>query len=155
MSRNAEETCTTLESRKRELREQRKKIVLWSCPLRTLYYFSLYLSRLTRRVITSGLFGTVVWSVFPVITAWLVAIRLPGSHRYFMDEVQVYLKMAVWWIGLGVLSSVGLGTGMHSGEWRIRISFLDAESFLHVGIVAGILFLFPHLFFICSSAEVG
>ena len=30
---------------------------------------------------------------------------------------------AVWWIGLGVLSSIGLGTGMHSG----------------------LLFLFPHM----------
>ena len=30
---------------------------------------------------------------------------------------------AVWWISLGVLSSIGLGTGMHSG----------------------LLFLFPHM----------
>jgi len=29
----------------------------------------------------------------------------------------------VWWVGLGVLSSIGLGTGMHSG----------------------LLFLFPHM----------
>jgi len=37
----------------------------------------------------------------------------------------------VWWVGLGVLSSIGLGTGMHSG----------------------ILFLFPHILKVCRSAE--
>lgn len=38
-------------------------------------------------------------------------------------DVQVYTKYVVWWVGLGVLSSIGLGTGMHSG----------------------LLFLFPHM----------
>jgi len=36
----------------------------------------------------------------------------------------------VWWVGLGVLSSVGLGTGMHSG----------------------LLFLFPHFMKVCVAA---
>lgn len=33
------------------------------------------------------------------------------------------VEYVVWWVGLGVLSSIGLGTGMHSG----------------------LLFLFPHM----------
>jgi hypothetical protein len=37
-----------------------------------------------------------------------------------MQEWTLYV---VWWVGLGVLSSIGLGTGMHSG----------------------LLFLFPHM----------
>jgi vacuole membrane protein 1 len=37
----------------------------------------------------------------------------------------------VWWLALGVLSSVGLGTGMHSG----------------------LLFLFPHIYLACASAD--
>ncbi len=37
--------------------------------------------------------------------------------------VQEWVKYVVWWVGLGVLSSIGLGTGMHSG----------------------LLFLFPHI----------
>lgn len=36
---------------------------------------------------------------------------------------QVVVRFVVWWVGLGVLSSIGLGTGMHSG----------------------LLFLFPHM----------
>ena len=42
-----------------------------------------------------------------------------GRIQYLEDLVQY----AVWWIGLGVLSSIGLGTGVHSG----------------------LLFLFPHI----------
>ena len=37
----------------------------------------------------------------------------------------------VWWVGLGILSSVGLGTGLHSG----------------------VLFAFPHVTAICLAAE--
>lgn len=41
----------------------------------------------------------------------------------WLTETELWLKFAVWWVGLGVLSSIGLGTGMHSG----------------------LLFLFPHM----------
>ena len=37
--------------------------------------------------------------------------------------MELWCSWAVWWLGLGILSSIGLGTGMHSG----------------------LLFLFPHM----------
>lgn len=40
-----------------------------------------------------------------------------------MAEAEEAALFALWWVGLGVLSSVGLGTGVHSG----------------------LLFLFPHM----------
>ena len=44
------------------------------------------------------------------------------------------LSVVVWWLGLGVLSSVGLGTGMHTG----------------------LLFLFPHILKVSlAAAECG
>ncbi|ESL12189.1 hypothetical protein TRSC58_00048 [Trypanosoma rangeli SC58] len=46
-------------------------------------------------------------------------------------EVEYLLADAIWWLVLGILSSVGLGTGMHSG----------------------LLFLFPHIYLACSSAD--
>ena len=45
------------------------------------------------------------------------------AHGGILWEVEIYLMEAAWWILLGVLSSVGFGTGLHSG----------------------IMFLFPHL----------
>lgn len=44
--------------------------------------------------------------------------------------MELWFWWAVWWVGLGILSSIGLGTGMHSG----------------------LLFLFPHMLkVLCSS----
>ena len=46
-----------------------------------------------------------------------------GQHREELEKVEMWFWYAVWWVGLGILSSIGLGTGMHSG----------------------LLFLFPHM----------
>ena len=35
--------------------------------------------------------------------------------KNFLVEATLWLQCVVWWFGLGVLSSIGLGTGMHSG----------------------------------------
>lgn len=48
-----------------------------------------------------------------------------------IDELEWWIEYVVWWVGLGVLSSIGLGTGMHSG----------------------LLFLFPHMLKVCLAAE--
>ncbi len=46
-----------------------------------------------------------------------------GTAADQLAELEEAVQYAVWWVGLGVLSSIGLGTGMHSG----------------------LLFLFPHM----------
>ena len=46
-----------------------------------------------------------------------------GIAEPFVTEAETWVQYVVWWVGLGVLSSVGLGAGMHSG----------------------LLFLFPHM----------
>lgn len=46
-----------------------------------------------------------------------------GQHMEEVQKVELWFWWAVWWLGLGILSSIGLGTGMHSG----------------------LLFLFPHM----------
>ena len=46
-----------------------------------------------------------------------------GTAEGPLSEAEDWAEFVVWWVGLGVLSSIGLGTGMHSG----------------------LLFLFPHM----------
>ena len=48
-----------------------------------------------------------------------------------MWDYELIIFEAVWWVVLGILSSVGFGTGLHSG----------------------IMFLFPHLMSIVFAAE--
>mgnify|MGYP000847479846 CR=1 FL=1 len=64
-------------------------------------------------------------SVAAIVLPTVAGLALSGSLRF-------WALYATWWIGLGVLSSIGLGTGMHSG----------------------ILFLFPHIMRVCLAAEV-
>jgi len=47
-----------------------------------------------------------------------------------MQEIRTWIEFFIWWLGLGILSSVGLGTGMHTG----------------------LLFLFPHIFKVSLAA---
>jgi len=60
----------------------------------------------------------------------IVLGALRGAGRV-PAAVDAWAAWVVWWVGLGVLSSIGLGTGMHSG----------------------ILFLWPHVFKVVAAAE--
>jgi hypothetical protein len=48
---------------------------------------------------------------------------LAGAYGPEVSETEITAAYSAWWLGLGILSSIGLGTGMHSG----------------------LLFLFPHM----------
>ena len=54
-----------------------------------------------------------------------------GPHTTYLSHLETLSEFAVWWFGLGILSSIGLGTGLHSG----------------------MLFLFPHVLKVSRSAE--
>lgn len=58
-------------------------------------------------------------------------LKVTGTLAHAVEESELWLAYIVWWVGLGVLSSIGLGTGMHSG----------------------LLFLFPHMLKVCLAAE--
>jgi hypothetical protein len=58
----------------------------------------------------------------PVLMLY-VLLKLTGFAAATVAEGELWLEWSLWWLGLGVLSSIGLGTGMHSG----------------------LLFLFPHI----------
>ncbi len=78
------------------------------------------------------LFGEEVWGGLLAHGTWLLRNRvfmfgvvpLAAAHallalvvrQALFVELHRLLMYAVWWLGLGVLSSIGLGTGMHTGE---------------------------------------
>ena len=54
-----------------------------------------------------------------------------GTAESQLGEAEDWVEFVVWWVGLGVPSSIGLGTGMHSG----------------------LLFLFPHILKVGSHLQ--
>jgi hypothetical protein len=40
--------------------------------------------------------------------------EIPVFVRQYFETYEAYLMWCAWWVGLGVLSSVGFGTGLHT-----------------------------------------
>lgn len=52
--------------------------------------------------------------VIAVILASVVAYHSPGPHQEMVQSIEKQVLWCLYWLGLGVLSSVGLGTGLHT-----------------------------------------
>jgi len=121
-----------LEAMKKEQAAARAQLTLFRSPLKTLYYFSLVAFENARWA-----FMTVIqhkflqFVVLPLLLAYIVASNIPGTHQAHLTALNLFVENIIWWVGLGVLSSIGLGTGMHSG----------------------LLFLFPHVIKVCLAAD--
>lgn len=40
--------------------------------------------------------------------------NVPGRHQVLFNAARSNIGFVIYWVGLGVLSSVGLGTGLHT-----------------------------------------
>eukprot|EP00039_Didymoeca_costata_P001722 m.54560 g.54560 ORF g.54560 m.54560 type:complete len:383 (-) comp10935_c0_seq1:62-1210(-) len=69
--------------------------------------------------------------VLPLGILWTVLANIEGSHSEIVAEATLNLRFTLWWFLLGVLSSIGLGSGMHTG----------------------MVFLFPHILKVVYTAE--
>lgn len=91
------------------------ELVLWRRPVSTLYYFMkellLQLNALYSRLY-NYCFVVLLLSLLVVSTIGLSYIS--GPHQ---STIQRFLRKTEWclyWLGLGILSSIGLGTGLHT-----------------------------------------
>lgn len=116
------------EKKKRELYVKRKKISLYCHPIKTLHLFFLEIKTVLLNVYKryKKYNSLIIFFLFLIVV--LYRIRTKYVH---LNNILIYGEVILWWLSLGILSSVGLGCGMHSG----------------------VLFLFPHLYIICSTSE--
>lgn len=49
-----------------------------------------------------------------LIAVFCALNHVPGQHQFLFSIIKSNLWFIVYWCGLGVLSSVGLGTGLHT-----------------------------------------
>ncbi|KAL8426499.1 hypothetical protein Efla_007134 [Eimeria flavescens] len=123
--------CVDWREVRKEQHRRRKGITLLQAPLKTLAYCTLAACSLLHRAAAYVSSHVATLWLLVAVAALAAAAQLEGPHSGLIWEMWVCLKVVVWWVGLGVLSSIGLGSGMHSG----------------------LLFLFPHIYSICASAE--
>ncbi|EFA83965.1 transmembrane protein [Heterostelium album PN500] len=102
---------TLLEKRK----ENRKNVRLFFHPIKTIKYFLIVI----KDMIASSLSffkerpKTLFFSSL-LISLSILAIYAPGEHQNYIGKYSEFISICLWWVGLGVLSSVGLGTGLHT-----------------------------------------
>jgi len=97
-------------------KEQRKQITLWRSPVKTLRIFlfsviTAHLSSLVKYLLKHKIALSVISSS---ILLGVVFYVLPGSHQLTVRRIEESVLLMIWWVGLGILSSVGLGTGLHT-----------------------------------------
>ncbi|XP_019848781.1 PREDICTED: vacuole membrane protein 1-like [Amphimedon queenslandica] len=103
------------EELKEKLKRERSLLVLWRKPHITLAYFLRELFIEFKKLIHGILQHRKTVSLL-VITLLISALLyyLDGPHQEFVRKVEWQLLWCGYWIGLGILSSVGLGTGLHT-----------------------------------------
>ena len=115
-----------------ELRVRREQLTMFKRPLQTLRVFALAVASLTSHVVRHWLTHPVfVYVLLPLMPTWYAARSVPGPHLALMHRVEFGVEFFVWWVGLGILSSIGLGSGLQSG----------------------VLFMFPHIIKTCLAAQ--
>lgn len=102
------------ESRQAEKKE-RERIVLWKKPITTLSYFVCELGVV---VIENSKklwrWKFLVFAVSLVIGLVTMLCSINGPHEKAVALIWKQFLWCAYWVGLGVLSSVGLGTGLHT-----------------------------------------
>ncbi|KAH9270957.1 hypothetical protein BASA83_006913 [Batrachochytrium salamandrivorans] len=95
--------------------QPRSRISIWNSPLFILIHFVLYLSDAVADatyVVATHLHIFFIVLVF--IGSSVLLYMLDGQHQEWVGQIESSIIWYGWWIGLGITSSVGLGTGLHT-----------------------------------------
>ncbi|OXB64900.1 hypothetical protein ASZ78_009781 [Callipepla squamata] len=104
-----------LSERKRRDREERLNIVLWRQPLVTLQYFFLEtLINLKEWTIKLWHRRSILVSFLLMLAVLTATYYVEGRHQQYVRYMEKKFFWCAYWVGLGILSSVGLGTGLHT-----------------------------------------
>lgn len=67
-----------------------------------------------------------MYSILAFVSLIAIAYVVPGAHQESVATAETFLLSSLWWVGLGVLSSIGLGTGLHT-----FVLYLGPRTFAH------------------------
>ncbi|XP_026877034.2 vacuole membrane protein 1 isoform X1 [Electrophorus electricus] len=114
-NRNGNFTDVSVRERKQQDREERLSLVLWRKPLLTLQY-SFLETLIVFKEWTWKLWlrRTVVFLVLVLVSVFSMAYSIEGAHQKYVQYLENKILWCAYWVGLGILSSVGLGTGLHT-----------------------------------------
>ncbi|KAF9944117.1 Vacuolar membrane protease, partial [Mortierella alpina] len=97
------------------LETERQEISLYTSPLAVLSFFFLYLLHEFRMLLVWIVSQQYLLVILPVVCAILyVVYQTDGAHQPILEHAESGMIWYGYWILLGIASSVGLGTGLHT-----------------------------------------
>merc|ERR1712048_90708 len=107
-------TSKSLSKEQRLLQKQeRENLVIWKSPLKTPYYFIHevfdLLGHYFYKLVTNS---RAMATILSLLTLYYGSKQV-SSLSPILDSVESKFTWGLYWVFLGVLSSVGLGTGLH------------------------------------------
>lgn len=101
---------------KRSHTMQRERVSLTRQPIETMKLAVLSLLNQCRNLWIHVLSHNVRFVAAGILTmvVMMALMVVDGPHGYYVREAMAYFRFALWWIGLGVASSIGLGSGLHT-----------------------------------------
>jgi len=106
---------TRSQASREKLKEEREQILLWKQPLTTVNYSTrellITLFEWGKRLLEQK---TTLLAISILLGLGLFLYQVDGPHKESLQAAEKYILWCLWWVGLGVLSSVGLGTGLHT-----------------------------------------
>lgn len=107
-------TAPTLEEKLIE-KSERERLVVWRQPVTTLHYFVRECGILGKEyMVKLWKYKKIVLLIAMIVGSYYAAYRTPGPHQPLLQSIAKKFWWCWWWLWLGILSSVGLGTGLHT-----------------------------------------
>eukprot|EP01100_Stratorugosa_tubuloviscum_P005748 TRINITY_DN2552_c0_g1_i1.p1 TRINITY_DN2552_c0_g1~~TRINITY_DN2552_c0_g1_i1.p1 ORF type:complete len:426 (+),score=172.46 TRINITY_DN2552_c0_g1_i1:47-1279(+) len=106
---------TQIAKQREQQRIARSKIRFWRAPIKTLFYFTIVVLQQIQSFFQYCIRKPILPLLFFIITlilSYLHFIETPYQQKIY--EIEVISLYCGYWIVLGILSSVGLGTGLHT-----------------------------------------
>ncbi|XP_022738759.1 vacuole membrane protein KMS1-like [Durio zibethinus] len=113
---SSQQMDTSIEDLRERHRQELENLTLTTQPFKTLRLFILaifqYCKQSVLYLLAKGGWLMLLSSLVAALGILLMTIE--GPHEKHVQEASRYVQFGLWWIALGVASSIGLGSGLHT-----------------------------------------